>query len=171
MNTRSFLLAAVISGVLIGVLGNVPLLNLINCLLCIWVWLGGILAVYLYGRYQHSEPGLSVGQAAGLGAVAGIIGAVVGLPVNLLTGGITRSVFSIVGNAFQGGSGGGMPFPQGGLAPTLGFAFVVLLVDLVLYTIFGAAGAMIAASLFWKKPQVIPAPPPPAATPGQQGTD
>jgi len=51
MNTRSFVLSVLIAGVVIGFLANLPILNLINCALCIWVWLGGILAVFLYRRF------------------------------------------------------------------------------------------------------------------------
>ena len=49
MNTRSFVLSALIAGAAIGVLANLPVLNLINCFLCLWVWIGGLLAVFLTG--------------------------------------------------------------------------------------------------------------------------
>src|SRR5512136_699256 len=89
MNPRSLLLSALIAGVVLGVLGNLPLLNFINCFLCLWVWLGGIFAVYLYNRYERNRTQLdqasaTVGQGAGVGALAGVVGAFVGVLVYAL---------------------------------------------------------------------------------------
>ena len=94
MNSRSFLLSTLIAGIVIGFLANLPLLNLINCALCIWVWIGGALAVLLYRRFQHGEPGPSVGQGAGLGALSGLIGALVGAVVFFVTSPLSIPLFN-----------------------------------------------------------------------------
>lgn len=155
MDPRSFVLSAIISGVVIGFVGNLPMLDVFNGILCIWVWLGGILAVFLYHRYQHGASGLSIGQAVFLGAVSGFIGALVGLPINLVTGPLSMSIFAAMARSFQ--AQGNMPLPKYDTGSTLAFAFGSLFIDLFLYTLFGAMSAMIAASLFWKKPQTGPA--------------
>jgi hypothetical protein len=148
MNTRSFLLSTLIAGVVIGLLGNLPVLNLINCALCIWVWIGGILAVFLYRRFQHGQPGPSVAQRAGLGALSGLIGALVGVVVFLVTSPLSISLFYNLARGFWEMGGGDFPFSRGtdfgGIVTT---AFVFLVFDAVFYPLFGALGGVIAASL------------------------
>jgi len=145
MNTRSFLFATLIAGAAMGLLGNLPVLNLVNCLLCIWVWLGGALAVILYRRFQGGSTIPTLGQGAGLGAVAGLIGAVVGFGVYLLTAAVTAPIMEgliraleVQGDVFP------QPLNSGG---TLGGALFFLLVDLGLYPLFGALGGLITASM------------------------
>jgi hypothetical protein len=145
MNKRSFLFATLIAGAAMGLLGNLPVLNLINCLLCIWVWLGGALAVILYRKFQAGASIPTPWQGAGLGAVAGLIGAVVGFGVYLLTAAITAPIMEGLIRALE---------LQGDLPPqaidsggTLGGAIFFLLVDLVLYPLFGALGGLITANV------------------------
>jgi hypothetical protein len=149
MNTRSFLLSALFAGLAIGVLGNLPLLNLINCFLCIWVWLGGFLAVYLYRRYQHGESTLSAAQGAGLGALSGLIGAFIGVVVYALTSFLSIPLFNSLARFFE--IEGDLPFQSGGPQSVLASTFIFLIVDVILYPLFGALSGMIAASLFWKE--------------------
>ena len=112
MNSRSFFLSALIAGVAIGLLGNLPVLNLINCFLCIWVWVGGILAVFLYRRFEHGGPGLTGGQGAGLGALSGLIGAFVGVVVYALTSFISMPLFNNLARSFD--IQGDLPWDAGG---------------------------------------------------------
>jgi len=151
MNTRSFLLSALIGGAVIGVLANLPLLNLINCFLCIWVWLGGIFTVYLYQRFQKGGPSITAGQGAGLGAVAGLIGAFVGVIVYALTSFISMPIFTSLARFFE--VEGDLPFQSGGLWGVFISAFFFFTFDAVLYPLFGALSGLIGASLFKKEPQ------------------
>ncbi|KPK03130.1 MAG: hypothetical protein AMJ56_19860 [Anaerolineae bacterium SG8_19] len=150
MDTRSFLFSTLIAGVAIGLLGNLPVLNLINCALCIWVWLGGILAVVLYRWFQQSKPGPSVAQGAGLGALSGLIGALVGAVVFAVTSPLSVPLFNSLARTF--GVEGDLPFRAGGFGEIVGTAFIFLVLDSVLYPIFGALGGVIAAS-FTKEPR------------------
>ena len=152
MNTRSFLLSALIAGAVLGTLANLPFLNFVNCLLCLWVWLGGIFAVFLYRRFQHGERGLTAGQGAGLGAVAGVIGALVGVVVYALTSFITMPLMNSLARSLQ--IEGDLPF-QSGIWGTVATATFFLIVNLVLYPIFGAIGGLIASSVIWKEPKAI----------------
>lgn len=151
MNTRSFFLSALIAGVVIGVLGNLPVLNLINCIFCLWVWVGGILSVYLYHRFQQGGLDLTALQGAGLGAVSGIIGALVGVVVYALTSFISMPLFNSLARAFQ--VEGDLPFQTGEPWALIASAFFFLTIDAILYPIFGAIGGLIAASAFWKREQ------------------
>ena len=45
MNMRAFWLASLIAGVVMGLLGGLPLISVLNCVLCLWVWLSAILAL------------------------------------------------------------------------------------------------------------------------------
>jgi hypothetical protein len=149
MNSRSFIFSALIAGAIIGVLANLPLLNLINCFLCLWVWVGGILAVVFYRRFQHGGPDLTPGQGAGLGAVSGLIGAFVGVVVFAATSFISMPLFARLAEYFQ--VEGDLPFrtdPGAVLAST--FAF--FLMNLVAYPLFGALSGLVGASLLRKPP-------------------
>lgn len=145
MNTRSFLLSTLIAGVVIGFLGNLPVLNLINCALCIWVWFGGALAVFLYRWFQRGKPGLSVAQGAGLGALSGLIGALVGVVVFAVTSPLSIRLFNNLARGL--GVEGDLPFRAGGFWEIVSTALIFLVLDAVLYPIFGALGGAIAASI------------------------
>jgi ABC-type Co2+ transport system permease subunit len=145
MNTRSVILTVLIAGVVIGVLGNLPVLNLINCALCIWVWVGGSLAVFLYRRFQGGKASLSVGQGAGLGALSGLVGAVVGSIVYLVTSPISVPLFNSLARALH--YEGDLPFRSSTLWDYVSSAFIFLVIDAVLYPLFGALGGLITASL------------------------
>ena len=146
MNTRSFLLSVLIAGLITGVLGNFPLLNLINCFLCIFVWFGGFLAVIFYNRFQHGGPVATPGQGAGLGALTGLIGAVVGAVVFAITSSLSVPLFASLARFLQ--VEGDLPFSPGfGFAEVAGLTFFFLIVDAILYPIFGALGGLITASM------------------------
>ena len=84
MNNRALLLAGVVGGLVMVVLSSVPVLNLINCLLCAGIWLGGMAAVWFYRRQTGQL--LTAGQGAIIGVVAGVVGAVVGAIVSSVVG-------------------------------------------------------------------------------------
>jgi hypothetical protein len=152
MNGRAFILSALIGGVVAGLLANLPAVNFCNCILCLWIWLGGILAAFLYGRFNKEEPYLTVGQGAGLGAVTGVIAAIVGFFVMLLTSSLTIPMMNTIAeymdiqNAFD--------FGLGGFGNNLAFTGAFTCFNLVTYAIFGALSGMLAAGAFWKKPAV-----------------
>jgi len=156
MNGRSFFLSSLVAGAVMGLLANLPLLNLINCFLCVWIWVGGFLAVILYRRFQHDGPGLSAGQGAGLGAVSGLIGAFVGLVVFILTGFLSTPLFAGLARLLQ--VKGDLPFQSGGFASIISTAFFFFILNIFLYPLFGAISALIAASTIGKETQ----PPAPA---------
>jgi hypothetical protein len=155
MNTRAFLLASLIAGVVLGLLGGLPIISIANCVLCIWVWLGAILAVWLYRRFAQPQPAATLGQGALIGLVSGLVGAVVVRLISLVTRGAPTEAIAQIFEA------------AGVQAPSFlasGVAIVGFLIDVVLYAIFGVVGGLIGASIFKDK---APAPvasvvPPPA---------
>jgi hypothetical protein len=145
MNTRSLWLSALIAGAVIGFLGNLPLLNLVNCLLCIWAWAGGALAVLLYRRFDPTGPGLTAGQGAGLGALSGLFGALVGAVVFMITSPLLLPLMNNLSRALQ--IGDDTLFRSGGIGEILVTGLIFLAFNLVFYPLFGALGAAITASL------------------------
>lgn len=144
MNTRALWRSVLLGGVVMGLLGSLPFLNLINCLLCIWVWLGGAMTVSLYRRYEGGTSGPTSSQGAILGAVAGVIGALVGFVVFSLTGGFTFMILNSIGEAL-GGQGQVTAHPFS-LAGSLGTPLLLLAIDIVLYPLFGALSGLIVAN-------------------------
>jgi diacylglycerol kinase len=76
---------ALISGAVIGAVSSVPGISLINCCCCAGVWLGGVLALYLYKQQLTEEmPPLESSDALMLGLMAGVIGAFTATVINVL---------------------------------------------------------------------------------------
>lgn len=150
MNTRSFLLSSLIAGAVIGLLGSLPVLNFVNCILCLWVWAGGLLAVYVYRRFQPGGPGLTQTQGAGLWALAGVIGALIGSVVFLLTSTLSLPLMTGLARALQ--FEGDLPVGTGGFWENVVAALIFLVIDLVLYPLFGALSGLIGVSVFKPRP-------------------
>lgn len=71
---RSKLIPALIGGSVIAIGSSVPGLNWANCLCCMWVLLGGGLAVYFYHRDLPKKQTVSASEAFILGILAGLFG-------------------------------------------------------------------------------------------------
>lgn len=148
MNTRAFIFSALIAGLVMALLSNIPVLNFLNCILCMWVWLSGILAVFIYRRMSAANPALSVGQGAGLGAVTGIFGGLIGALLGALFTGLWASSLGLLQNQQE-------LQPLLNSLPNAGFSFFWTLMNLALYTIFGAIGGSIATAAIWKEPRAV----------------
>lgn len=146
MNNRTMILSAVIGALVMVVLSNVPILSLINCLLCAGIWLGGMAAVWFYRR--QSGVSLTVGQGALLGVVAGIIGAVLSSIISAIFGGDAMQAAIDADPTGQAASllGG---FVGGGASFIISFLF-----NIILYPLFGAIGGAILAALTQPKKTV-----------------
>jgi hypothetical protein len=75
MNTKNILITGLVGAVITLLLTNIPLVSLINCLLCAGFWIGPLFATWLYKRISGtltSKEGIWVGVAAG--AIAGVLG-------------------------------------------------------------------------------------------------
>jgi hypothetical protein len=75
MNKKNMLISGLIGAVITLALTNIPILNLVNCLLCAGFWVGPLFAVWFYKRQSESisvKEGIWVGVIAG--AIAGVLG-------------------------------------------------------------------------------------------------
>jgi hypothetical protein len=83
MNAKNLTLASLAGGLVTVGLTNIPILNLLTCLICASFWIGPVLGVWLYRRLQGQvtlKQGLAIGALAG--GIAGVIGFLLGF-VNL----------------------------------------------------------------------------------------
>jgi hypothetical protein len=154
MNDRTK--AAVIGGVIAGVLSGIPFIG--GCCF-LWAIAGGFLAIFMY---MKSAPGpMMMGDAAKLGAVTGVIGAIIAsvirIPLLLLGVGMA----AVADNARNAGLGAGFAAAAG----TMGIVFTAVIV-----VGFAVLGAIIGNAVLGKKgPGGMNTPPPPPSDFGGGG--
>src|SRR5262245_14049912 len=156
-----------------GVLSALPFIKLGNCVCCMWVLAGGMVAAYFLQQNQSAP--ITAGDGALVGLLAGLIGAVVAsvvsIPFDYLIAPFQRQMLERIMDM-----SGNMP-PEfrdamnrygGGDAPT---AMVVagkifgLMFMLCIGAIFSTIGGVLGAAIFKKQTppgtiDVTPAPPP-----------
>jgi hypothetical protein len=81
MNESGMLKPALIGGVLLGVCSAIPVVNLLNCVCCAWVIVGGGLAAYLF--VKDSGIPVTMGRGVTLGLLTGVFGTVVSTVISL----------------------------------------------------------------------------------------
>ena len=151
-------------GLLIGVLSALPFVSAGNCCCCLWVIVGGVLAVYL--RQQNSTFAITSAEGALVGLLAGLIGGVIGvvlsIPVEAAMGPFMRNMIERIASRpdFPAEMRDGFErLGEGGRGP-LALAFK-LCVSLVAGGVFGMLGGLLGVAIFKKDG---PPPPPPAGT-------
>ncbi len=138
MNSRSMLISALVGALVMIVLSNVPILSLINCLLCAGIWIGGMVAVWFYRR--QTGLALTTGQAAAVGAVAGVIAGIVGAILAATLGA------DAIQTAIESDPTGQVRSALGGLVGGAGSFLVSFLINIIVYPLFGAIGGIIYAA-------------------------
>jgi hypothetical protein len=159
--TASKLQPTLLGGLFIGVLSALPVVSMGNCLCCLWVVSGGVLAAYLL--QQNQDAPIQAGDAAIVGLLAGIVGAfvaaIVSIPIQMLMGPLLGDWLQQISQAADEappefrelldrlGAGG-----VGVVAVLVG-----LLVNLVFFSVFGLLGGLLGHALFRR---TSPPPPP-----------
>jgi hypothetical protein len=168
--------SAVIGGLLLGFLSAIPFVNFVNLCCCAWVLFGGALAVKLY--IGKSPTPVTVGEGAGIGAIAGLIGAVVylfiGVPLSLLTGNAFAAMFYSLFARISPEAGEQMRIAMErqmsmGIVERLISAIPGALIGFVVIVIFATIGGLIAVPIFEKRKGGMSSPPPPPGFGGPQG--
>ncbi len=147
MNDRTK--AAVIGGIIAGVLSGIPIIG--GCCF-LWAIAGGFLAIFMY---MKGAPGpMQMGDAAKLGAITGVIGAIIAtvirVPLMLLGVGMAA-----MGNDRNAGA-------IAGLSAATGVAGIVITVIVVVA--FAVLGAIIGNAVLGKRGGGVNTPPPPPPT-------
>jgi hypothetical protein len=154
---------ALVCGIAAGVLTAVPL---VNCLCCLWIIGGGILAAYLFSK--ASPASLTPGDGAVLGILTGIVAAVTDSVFSLPFENMNREYvqrfmdqFSQIFEEMPSGWERVLESRAGPISPA--WFLLGLLSSALIFGAFGALGGLIGASLFKRK---LP-PAPPQETPGE----
>ena len=153
---------ALYAGLAIGVLSGLPIINLGNCLCCLWVIGGGALAVHLMQK-EHpyavtSADGALVGLMAG--AIGGAVATLISIPLTMAMGPMQQRLLERIAEnpdmpeqtreMIRSMSGGAMM--GGAIAVRLVFG----LIGVCVYGVIAMLGGLLGVALFKKKD----APPP-----------
>jgi uncharacterized protein involved in cysteine biosynthesis len=142
---------ALVGGAVAGVLTAVPV---VNCLCCLWIIGGAMLASYLLAK--NSPVSLTSGDGAIVGILAGIIAAVVDAVVSLPFQALNRQFLQKFMEQFSQfakdmPSGWERWMGRGAEGVSMPWFLLGLMISAVVFAAFGALGGVIGASLFGKK--------------------
>ena len=144
-NTRSLSLASLIAGVASTVVSNIPIINLVNCLLCAAFWGSGILAVWLYRRLAGA---VTMRQAVVVGTLAGVWAGVFGFLLSFVglagASGLLNTVRPFLSAEDLAGAGQA-------LDPITAMLFN--LAGVITNIVFGALGGLIGGAIFKPRPE------------------
>ena len=164
MNSSPNRLVPVIFGALVMTLiSTFPLINLINVLCCSGIMLGGFAGVFFYYiQIRNTSIELTTKDGGIIGLLCGIISAVLVSGINLLM--VLFSDVNPITEAYALLEKFGQQLPpevnetmdkfsdefnKYGFSPTL--SVLSLIINLVIYPLFGAVGAMIGVSILKKR--------------------
>jgi len=172
-NQDGYMRPAVLGGLASGFLSVIPIIQAGNCICCLWIVVGGVLASYLLADQRQGR--IAAGDGAVVGLLSGLFAACFTTVVHLVT-------FPFFGmkmlrqNIEQMRKVPGMPSQfesfynqilagRGG-AIILLIILGILVVSAITYSIFGTLGGLLGSALFGKKDQPLPpAPPVPPSPP------
>jgi hypothetical protein len=148
---------ALLGGLFIGVLSNLPVVNIANVCCCLWVVAGGVLATFLL-QQKTPEP-ITTSDAMLGGVIAGLVGAVITVAVSALT-------LSVTGPLWQEPVRQALDRPD--MPPEVrdfvlklmtggGITLLQAIVTLPCYAVFSMLGSLLGVAFFRKK--VTPQPP------------
>jgi len=150
---------ALYGGLIMGVISAIPFVNLINCLCCAGVLLGGFLAVFFYkNNFTPDTPPYTAGDCLAVGALSGVFGALTSLVLSavivMLFGDVMREFI------LRFLEEGGFDIPEDVMEelrrmiekePTESI-LLDLVFSLIIYPIFGLLGGLIGYGV-WKPKQ------------------
>lgn len=162
--------SAALAGTAMGVISALPGLSLINCCCCAGIIGGGILAVYLYKQeFKEGMPSLESSDGLVLGILAGLVGAftatVVSLMIILVFGAWEAEfVRGIVGKILESmEESGSLPssaaddirdMMEQAMSESTTIVGILggLIMNLIIYPIFGMLGGLLGYTFFKPKP-------------------
>ena len=147
---------ALIGGVLTGILSGIPL---VNCLCCLWIIGGAMLASYLL--VKDSTARLASSDGAIIGVFTGIVAAVVKTVVELIMTPLNKRFIQGIMERFaeymdEMPPGFEEMFDESAFETTVPKILIGLLMSGIIFSALGALGGIIGISLFQKKPPQPP---------------
>lgn len=135
--TKHIIMGAVFGGVLSGI----PILNCLNCLFCLLNIAGIVIALSMYLK-ENPQDMISGAEAAGFGAAAGagagLLSSILGLVVNMFLGTFIASLMSNI------------PGADRNMMASTAMGALMIPVNIILFTAFGALGGFLGMQLFFK---------------------
>jgi MFS family permease len=144
MNIKNLIISSLIGGIVIAALANIPVINLINCLLCIGYWAGAILAVWLYKKFEGS---LTLGQGVAVGALAGFWSGLINFILGLISAAGIATLITTLNQI--------LPPDTLNLQPDYAGRLAILfnLIGVFLNLILGTLGGLIGGAIFQTRPE------------------
>jgi hypothetical protein len=144
MNTKNLIISSLIGGIVIAALANIPVISLINCLLCMGYWVGSILAVWLYKKFEGT---LTLGQGVAVGALAGLWSGLINFILGLISAAGIATVITAVNQI--------LPPDTLDLQPDFVGRLAILfnLVGVILNIVLGTLGGLIGGAIFQTRPE------------------
>jgi hypothetical protein len=145
MNTKNLLIASLVGAFITIVLTNVPIISVVNCLLCAGFWAGPLFATWMYRRQTGT---LTLGQGIGIGTLAGVWAAIVGFLIATATGVGSEAMIQSYSQFIPADSGLTLPAPgvMSVFASLIGAGFGVF---------FGFLGGLIGGAIFKSPPTTL----------------
>lgn len=145
---------ALIGGVIAGILSGIPI---VNCLCCLWIIGGGILAAYFLTK--ESPVVLTAGDGAIVGIFTGIIAAIVQAVVNIPFRAVSEKLVQGIMDRFsqyydEMPSGWESWLEDGDFEGSMVWTILGLVVSVIIFSALGALGGIIGISIFRKKEAV-----------------
>jgi hypothetical protein len=173
VNRAGYGQAAFFGGLVMGVLSALPIVNLGNCVCCMWVVIGGVVAAYVLQQNQSTP--ISASDGALVGLLAGLIGAVIqtaiDIPISFVVAPFRRQIFDRILDM-----AGNMPpdlrdamdrYSRGGAPVALAIVgrLVAIMFLMCIGAVFSTIGGLLGAAIFKKDLppgtiDVTPTPPP-----------
>lgn len=157
-----FLQPALAGGMFLGMLSALPLINLGNCLCCMWVLAGGGIGAILLSRQRPS--GLTFGDGAFVGVLSGVFGSVVAtavhIPVQIISSRLFESQPQEMEQLFQqlgieGPVRDGMLQMMSGEV-TIATVLIIFLSYLLMSSLFAMIGGILTVAIMNKRAQAAP---------------
>ncbi len=168
MNEMEWKKPALIGGLIVALPSLIPFVSYANFCLCLWAWVGGIVAAKMLA--DRSKRKLSFGDGARIGLMAGLIGGVIYLIISapLMAWQMDKMMerFASTPN-FPGEWANTFLEVQQNFALRVGIALLSSLIASLLMTGFTVLGGMLGVAIFEKrKGENTPPPDYPSQNPG-----
>jgi hypothetical protein len=152
---------ALYGGLFAGVLSALPLISAGNCVCCMWVIGGGVLATYLMQQNHPYAITAADGALVGLlaGAIGGVVGTIVSIPVDMMMGPVQQQIMERILSSNPDVTPEMREMIENmnaGAAGVVG-TLIKLVMFVIVGLIFGMLGGLLGVALFKKKDM----PPPP----------
>ena len=147
----SMLVPALVGGAVAGVLSAIPF---VNCLCCLWIIAGAMLASYML--VKDSPVALTAGDGAIVGIFTGVIAAVmdafISIPFHAINSAFVQKIMERVAEYTEDMPSGWERWMETGTFESSAPMFMLgLLISAVIFSFLGALGGIIGISIFRKK--------------------